>query len=35
MNAILILARIQSGDAQLHRSCRVPATAPAAAGGPR
>lgn len=35
MNTILILAGIQSGDAELHRFGRVPATAPAAAGGRR
>jgi hypothetical protein len=35
MATILILADIQSGDAELHRSRRVPAIAPAAARGRR
>ena len=35
MDTILILAGIPCGDAVLHRSGRVPATAPAAAGGRR
>ena len=35
MNTILILAGIQSRDAELHRFGRAPASAPAAAGGRR